>query len=206
MNHTLSKLFYWLFVPRFSEVALFSMSLTCILLVSTNFDFNLDFTVNAMNPGKFGIVGAYAVFCSGLFLSIFHAFSDRKKSSFEKIFMLLFASIISGFGGIWAGAYLWYHSEGWLRALPVWNIISGYILLASVRDTNSIDQRISDENASLAEVGLSALVTILIFSISQYFFNLHWAATFAITVAYATNFNAILLGLFITPQQEPEKA
>jgi uncharacterized membrane protein len=206
MQFNLSKFLYWLFIPRFNEVSLFSMSLTCILLVATNFNYNIEFTANPIDAGNYGIIGAYAVIFSGLLLSIFHAFSDRKKSSFEKIFMLLFASIISGFGGIWAGAYLWYNMEGWLRILPIWNIISAYILLVSVRDTNSIEQRISDENASLLEVGLGALVTVIIFSVSQYGFSLHWAATFSITVAYATNFNAPLLNLFIQTEEEAEKA
>lgn len=202
MKYSFSRFLYWLFIPRFNEMALFSMSLTCLLLVAANFNFDFEFTANQMNARNYGIIGAYVVICSGLLLSIFHAFSDRKKSSFEKIFMLLFASIISGFGGIWAGAYLWYNTEGWFRILPVWNIISGYILLASVRDTSSIEQRISDENASLTEIVLSTLITVLLFSISQYGFDLHWAATFSITVAYATNLNAPLLNLFIPTAEE----
>lgn len=201
-----SRILHRAFVPRFSEVSLYSMSLTCLLLIATHFHANIHLFDESIWEADWRACIAYAVIGVGLLLSLFHAFSRRRKSSFAKVFMLLFASLVSGFGGIWAGTYLWYHTTGWLRVIPLWNIVSGYMLLASVRDETPTDDRIADVQASLKEVLVTTLITVLIFAICQGFFKLHWAATFSLTVAYATNFNGQLLPWICPPEGEPEKA
>jgi hypothetical protein len=205
MKFKLSNILRSLFIPTFNEVSLFSMSLTCLLLIITNFKFHIVFTSNPPANGHYEVLIVYAVFAGGLLLSIFHAFSTREKSSLEKIFMLFFACFICGFVGIWSGTYLWYRTESWYRIFPVWNVISSYFLLCSVRDSTAIDDRILDTDASPLEIGLSTVLTLVVFSVSQYLFKLYWAATFSITVAYATNINAPVLNLILGPDKNKKE-
>jgi hypothetical protein len=128
-------------------------------------------------------------------LSLYHAFSKRKKSSIEKMLLLLFAVLMSGFSGIWAGTYLLGHEKGIFLFFPIWNILNGYFLIVYLKESGMDDNRISDEDATLLEVLISATIATGLFLISKYFFHHNWAITFSLCVAYSTNLNGPIVSL-----------
>ena len=127
----------------------------------------------------------------GMFLCLYHAFTDRQKTNLEKKFMILFAAIVNGYSGIWYGTYILVNNAGWgLLPFPVWNIISGYILIASVRATDIEEITISDANVSFKKLLVGTLVVTILFLICHFLFKLVWAGTFSICIAWATNLNS----------------
>ena len=191
------KFFSFLFAPHYDELALFMMSYVLILLVLANNPlrtWNLkNFSIKADHPGLILIV---AIFSGGFILCLYHAFSGRRKTPLEKKIMMFFAAIMNGFAGIWSGTYILVHSKGWAFSIfPVWNIISGYILILFLR-TSRMEECIGDENITLGRLFLSGAIATGIFYVCHFIFVLNWAMTFSICVAWATSlsssFNALV--------------
>jgi len=184
--------FSFLFVPHYDELSLFTMSYIFILLVLVNnppgtWNFS-NISITVFHPGLILILSA---FLGGLVLCIYHAFSQRKKTSFEKKIMMFFAAIINGFTGIWGGTYILVHSNEWtLSVFPIWNIISGYILIGLLRTSNIEEECIADENVTIGQILLSSTIVTGIFYVCHYVFVLNWAMTFSISVAWATNLSS----------------
>ena len=67
---------------------------------------------------------------------------------------------------------------------PAWNILNAGLLLLLFRlgivDTDCI----VDEQASFAEVVLTAICVPILLTVCRYWFELQWAVTFSIAVAY----------------------
>lgn len=188
-DKTKRNFFSALFIPEYDELGLFCMSYVLILLVLFNASATtIDFSSWGEDPG---IIFILIAFLTGMGLCIFHAFSRRKKSRTEKRLMILFAAILNGFCGIWYGTYILVHTPGYaLAVFPVWNIISGYILIASLRSHSGFDQRIiSDENISLKKLIVNSIIVTALFLICQVYFQLVWAATFSICMVWITNLN-----------------
>lgn len=193
MKHYKKQNFFsFLFVPNYDELSLFTMSFVCILLILVNNPPHKwtmqNFTFSTEGIGTLFI---FLPFLVGMFLCIYHAFTDREKSSLEKKLMVFFAAIINGFSGIWGGTYLLLHSSGWaLSIFPIWNIISGYILLGLLRADEIEEECIGDENVSLTQVLVGSIIILGIFSICHFVFNLIWSATFSICIVWSTNINS----------------
>ena len=164
------------------------MSFTCALLLITG-ALSTDWEVRrfSLNEGDLGVFLIFLLFFAGLFLSFYHAFTDRPKTLLEKKLMIFFAVIVNAFSGIWAGAYFLQGSEGWLVLFPALNIVNGWILLGMLRG-GAIDERnISDENVSRGEVALASVALVSLFVVCRYVLDVVWAQTFSICVVYATN-------------------
>ncbi len=76
-----------LLIPRYDELVLFTMSLTCLLLITTGAlshisEIKLAFPVQ-FDP-RIIVSGAFiAIFIAGLVLSLYHAFIDRPKTKLK---------------------------------------------------------------------------------------------------------------------------
>ena len=82
-------------IPTYDEITLFAMGFTCALLMitgafSVKWNWHQSITKDDMNA----IVLA-AIFIAGLILSVYHAFTSRKKTDVEKILMLYFAVVLN---------------------------------------------------------------------------------------------------------------
>jgi disulfide bond formation protein DsbB len=76
------------FIPQYDELALFAMSLACVLLIiAAAFSDNLTINIASLGGLDIRLVIAAFVFFSGLILSIYHALTDRPKTSLEKSFL-----------------------------------------------------------------------------------------------------------------------
>jgi len=176
-------------VPTFTEVALFLMGLTFLLLLFSNIVFLeeiLNFLLDDFDPRTIVVIIFFIV---GLVMSVYHAFSNKKVSRASKKFMLFFAVIINFLVGFFAGFYILRNTKGFLVILPIINIISAFLLISLMRLGKITTMSISDKQAKLRELVLGAIMVVIIFTISQYIFHNYWAITFSLCLVYATNIN-----------------
>ena len=189
-------------IPRYSEVSLFLMSLTFLLLFFTNSIIGKEiysFLIGHNNDPTDLIASIFFVIIIflGAILSIYNGFVKRKKEDIEKYCMLFFAVIINSVIGIIAASYIIMHSEGYLIIFPILNIVESFLTLLIFRYTSAIDiDAISDEDARTNEIKIGIIATIIIFILSQYVFKNFWAITFSICLAYVAFVNDILSSLF----------
>ena len=151
------------FTPHYDELSLFIIVYVILLL----FFFHnppSDWTFSHFNAESTDIKLSLLIFFPliiGMCLCLYHAFTDRKKTNIEKKFMIFFAAIINGFIGLWYGTYILVNNAGWgLSLFPVWNVISGYFLIGSLRTPDIEGICISDENVSLQKLLLGTIVSV----------------------------------------------
>lgn len=72
--------------------------------------------------------------------------------------MLLFAVLVTGGTGLYAGWLMLDRSRGWLIIFPVWNIVNGALLLVLARLRIIDTDCIVDEKATFGQVLLTAIV------------------------------------------------
>ena len=216
-----------LLFPTFSELSLFMMSLSFILVFFFNEPVRSGLFKLMEEPGdKPTMVIVLVFFGAGLILSLYHVFAKRKKTKIEKHAMLGFAVVSNAICGILASLHILGVSVDNLNIfaildirdavsgadgssgasrifliLPIWNIINCLFLLMSLR-TGLIDERnISDEKAGRFEVLFGFFITVAIFIMCQFLFKLYWAITFSICVIYATSFSDALGSVFGAERQ-----
>jgi DNA-directed RNA polymerase subunit RPC12/RpoP len=170
--------------PRYDDLTLFALSLSFLLLWLINADLRRDLTKVFLEGWSGDITIWLIVAVIGMALSLINVFLQREKSDFEKSTMLIFAVVVTAGTGLYAGWIMLHESKGWLLIFPAWNILNGGLLLLLFRlgvvDTDCI----VDEQASFAEVVLTAICVPVLLTVCHYWFELHWAVTFSIAVAY----------------------
>ncbi len=216
------------FLPTFSELSLFMMSLSFLLVL---------FFSKSMRTGLFKFLTGprsdprifmlFVLFGAGLALSIFHVFTERQKSKVEKYAMLFFAVLANAICGILASLHIlgislevpdaFFILRIWdildsqdapsvvsriYLILPIWNIINCLLLLVSFRLGWITDRNISDEKAGRFEILAGSLITAAIFVVCQFLFKLYWAITFSICVIYATSFSDAFGSIFYPERRQ----
>jgi len=198
MDRENRNFFQRMFMPIFDEVSLFIMGLSFFLIFLSDeelqnsvSDLMMDGDVRAFIAGVF--------FFAGLALSVFHFFSLRPKSDFEKVAMLLFVVFANGSAGLVAGINGWGNSSGLISIFPAWNILMAVMLFVFWRFKVIDEDNISDENAgNLFELFVSLVAIIAIFSIGKFWLKLHWSDVYSICVVYATSINCMFSDFLIT--------
>jgi len=167
---------------------MFLMSVTVVLVTACNpsvRDRLIDFIFSV--SGVF-FVGIYIlIYVCGVVLSIYHIFSSRAKNQTEKYLMLFFAVLTNGTSAICAGFYVLKHSVLWLAVFPIWNVVSGAVLILMLW-FDIVDRRcVSDREATIPQaiVGLAAVAAV--FFACSLLLKFHWAITFSICIAYSTS-------------------
>jgi DNA-directed RNA polymerase subunit RPC12/RpoP len=174
-------------VPRYDDLTLFALGLLFVLLWLVNPDLQQDLIGLFTSPWSRGQVMVFLVVVTaaaavGLALSLVNVFLRREKSAPEKYAMLAFAITVTAGTGLYAGGRLLNHSEGWLLVFPAWNILNACLLILSsltIVDTSCI----TDEPASLPQLVITAICVPVLLAVCQSF-ELHWATTYSIAVAY----------------------
>jgi hypothetical protein len=181
------------FLPRYNELTLFLMGLSFVLLYLTYPDLRSlagDFlrSDHSFDYRRYLFVGLFGL---GILFSLTHILIRRAKSSFEKFVMLFFAVVVNGYSGIAAGAHLIKEARGLLMIFPLCNILSGAILLILYRLHVINEKCIEDDDATILQVIVGSAVVIVTLAVCSAY-QMYWAITFSICVAYATNFNDVL--------------
>jgi hypothetical protein len=186
---------FWeeLFRPDYDEISLFSIGYILLLLILVKFSpakWDLSFfSLQYLDFDSAMIMLFLVALITGMLLSLFHAFSNRQKTSTEKQIMLFFAVLTCAFSGFRAGTYMLFNSAGWIAIFPLWNMITCYFLVVAWKTEEVNEDNINDENARLIEVISSIVILSLIFFLCNNHFKLNWAATFSICIVWATTFN-----------------
>lgn len=177
-------------VPQFDELTLFLMVAVTVLLLVTNLQMRMSMLNFAglaeIFPGV--ILLLLIILAGGAPLSIYHVFSRRQKSSAEKGMMVGFAVLITAMSGIFAGAYMLKSSAGLGLIFPAWNLVNAIFIIV-LRGLEVINEDcITDKDASLRQVAIGLAILLVVFVLCQYVFDLYWAVTMSVCVAYSTNF------------------
>jgi hypothetical protein len=195
-----------LFTPNYNELSLAMMSLAFLLVFLFNGQLRQwVFKLASAPKDRVRTIIVLLFFTTGLVLSLYHVFTERKKTVPEKHAMLFFAVLTNGISGIYASTHILRQSEGAhsiFILLPVWNIINCIILLVSYRMRFINVSSISDEDATLGEALFGFVITVGIFAVCQFVFELYWAITFSICVIYATSFSEALGSMFHPGRQQ----
>jgi len=195
-----------LFTPNYNELSLAMMSLAFLLVFFSNGQLRQwVFKLASAPKDRVGTIIVLLFFTTGLVLSLYHVFTERKKTVPEKHAMLFFAVLTNGISGIYASTHILRQSAGApciLLLLPIWNIINCIILLVSYRMRFINVSSISDENTGLGEALFGFIITVGIFAVCQFVFELYWAITFSICVIYATSFSEALSSMFHPGRQQ----
>lgn len=179
------------FLPTYDEPSLFVMGLSFFLIFCADLELRLS-VQNLVMDGDVRSFFAGGIFFMGMLLSVYHFFSARPKSDFEKYAMLAFVVLANASAGWVAGMRVLDDTIGWLAVFPLWNILTAVMLLLFWRFKLINESNISDENAgSFLELILSITAVIVIFSVCKFWLKLHWSEIYSICVVYATNINAM---------------
>lgn len=185
---------------RFNESALYSMTFSFLLLFLLDDGMRQDmYTFIRRLCGASGLAATLGIlfffvpFGLGMALCVFHAFSKRIKSSFEKVLMLFFAVTISSGTGIYIG---WYIVRGggslWLILFGIWNLVYSGLLIyqfeSIVLTEKDFDGTyISGRNATIGEIILSSLSATAILLCSEYLMRFDWIISYSICITYTTS-------------------
>jgi hypothetical protein len=194
------------FIPTYDELSLFLMAATLILLGATNATMREQLYKGITVFHDLRVYIVVAIFLGGIALSLYHVFTTREKTNYEKIVMLFFAVMANAGTGIISGWYVIKNSNvhNWQLVFPIWNIINGALLLLMLRFKIIDEECISDRDANTTEVVISMAAVLIIFTICNYVFKLYWAITFSICIIYATSFDRALQSVFpnLSPQSD----
>lgn len=187
----------WL-IPTYDELSLFLMSATFILLGLSNSTMREQIYGRLRLTSDIRIYLLAAIFLAGTVFSLYHVFTKRSKTDFEKMTMLIFAVLTNAGTGILAGWYVIKNGEShnWQLIFPIWNIANGALLLLMLRMKIIDESCISEHEAAPIQVilGLTAVFVVLV--LCNFVFKLYWAITFSICIVYATSFDRALQSVF----------
>jgi DNA-directed RNA polymerase subunit RPC12/RpoP len=195
--------FYKELFPAYDELSLFLTAFTLIMLFIANDAFReLMRKLFMTDYGRMFFYFVAAVPLAGFALSIYHFYSERDKTDFEKWAMFIFALCANICTAVVAGIYTLNESAGWVVIFPVWNLINAVLMV--LMNVHIINQRcttiyrycITDRQATFNQMTLSITAVFLIFMFCNFIFDLHWAVTFSICIAYTTSFDRALQSAF----------
>jgi hypothetical protein len=194
-KRSITRLLRIIFVPIYSEVALFLISLLFILLLISDRELQsllgqifLFFSTElsgTSSPAIIYLIPYMLLLFIGILLSIFHVASSRKKSEFEKKIMMGCMGLINGITGIYAGIHLLKISSGLLLIFPILNVIYGFVNFTQLW----MSENIEDRNATHKEIRVGLFFICLLFLLFRLIFYLEWSITLSICTIYAINFN-----------------
>lgn len=185
-----------LLIPQYNEVTLFLMGLSFVLLLVSEAplrDLMYRHLMDRFDLRNYLFLGLLLI---GIMFSVYHVFTVRPKTTVEKHSMLFFAVMVNGMSGIAAGIHLLKDSHGLLLVFPLWNILSGVLLLLLYRLRFIGEDAVTDDDASRLSVIVGVIVVTAVFAACHFHFHMYWAVTFSICVAYATSLNDIIQKTF----------
>jgi hypothetical protein len=183
---------------RFNESTLFSMSFVFLLLFAADGGMREDlYSFMRRLCGASGLAAGMSIifllvpFALGMGLAVFHAFSKKAKTFYEKGLMLFFAVTISGATGIYMGWHMLRGGSLWLIPFAIWNLAySGLLILKFesivVLENDCEGPYVSDRDATMGQIVFGSAAAILILLCCGYWLKLHWVITYSICITYTT--------------------
>lgn len=187
----------WL-IPTYDELSLFLMAVTFILLCTGNNQIRISIRRFFSQVDDLRVFLPVLLFLAGMGLSLYHVFTRREKTIFEKRLMMLFAVLTNAGTGIIAGWFVLKSNDAhnWQLVFPIWNIINGVLLLLMLRLKIIDEDCISNRDAAPTQIILGLIAVLIIFVLCNYVLKLYWAITFSICIVYTTSFDRALQNVF----------
>jgi phosphatidylserine synthase len=161
-----------------------------------------NFFVKAAEINAWMLFVPLVLFLAIICLCIYHVFTTREKTVFEKRVMVGFAVLTNLATGTIAAVYTLTNAvaSDWLLVFPIWNIINGVLMLLMVSLRVIDEECISERKATVVDIILGLAAVLVIFTLCNYVFKLHWAITFSICIVYTTSFDKALQNIFPGPK------
>jgi len=183
---------------QFNEASLFVMSFAFLALfaIDQNVHQNMHaFLLRLCGGGNWvallGIIFLLLPFSLGLVLSVFHAFSIRQKSFFDKALMLFFAVGITAGTGICMEWYILSTAKNlWLTIFALCNLFYSGLLIFKFEGIvieNDLDGNyISDRNAAIGQILFGMATALVLLLVCRFWLKFHWVVTYSICITYIT--------------------
>lgn len=176
--------------PRFNELACFLTALVCVLALLTHSSALIQFFSITEDPAQkktpIVLILLWGLLASvGLALSLYHVFTRRRKSAFEKTWMAVFVLLANGVAGLAAGLDILPAGRSlWWMLLPLWNTLTG---LFTIYVIGLVDLRkvIADEDVEGYETLLGAALLLAAFFAADLGLMMPWNMTFSLCVSLA---------------------
>lgn len=196
----------WL-APRYDEVTLFVMSVSFVLLLATD---------QTLRSTAFAVVRQIedirelivpTLFLGGLVLSVYHAWTKRRKSNLEQTIMLFFAVGLHFGASLVASAHLLENPSGGIHWIfPTWNVVSWMLLVLLWRfDVLDATDSIGPDDAGRYQILIAMGLTLGLVLLGKYVADYHWTMTLSMTVAVAS-FVGRGIEQFTSPPSSPTRA
>ncbi len=173
-----------LFKPVYDELQTYIITLICFLLLITHMNVRTAFAnVHAMDYLGIMVIAGLAIL--GGLLSLFNVLVRRPKQSWEKTAMAAVAMGANGTAGVAGGMELLPRGVTLAAVIPLWNIVTGVLLLYQMGFASE-DEVISDEDATLKQVGVATGWLLGVFVVCEWCLELTWPMTFSMCTAFAS--------------------
>lgn len=179
----IKKFFKWIskkiFGKVYDELSLYVMSISFILILVLDRNSFSDLIYLSKQDLRFYII--IPGFIYGIILSIYHVFTDRKKTSISKSWMLYFALTLQMLVAMIALSYALY-DDSISIIYPMLNFFYVAIMF-KLEEYESLELfHISDRNTSFVEVFFATVVVGIVVLVSTVLFRNFWIETLSITV------------------------
>ena len=193
-----------LLIPQHNELSLFLIGVSILSLLVIDSEFRGELlNLKAADAIFWPIPICLLFFGQGIIFTFIHIIVEGPKGTYEKFCMFCFAVCANLTAGIAACVHA-FQTDGFglLIIFPIWNLISGALLmgmvvltLASGSDVQSMEEAIDDEDATRPQVAIGLLVVVLTIGVCHFVCELYWAMTFSMCVAYTSNIDRLIRGL-----------
>lgn len=177
INHWLNKINYWLNKPI--DASLLKENLKRIGIIPQNIKIVPYFITVILILFLVGYYWLGFMFI-GTIILLYILFKNRTLNEDMKIGILYLIIYFNYFFIVFIGYNISGEPQGWLIIFPILNIIFNTALLLASGVTE-----VSDKQFKKEEFFIEIIILTLIFVISQYIFNHHWAITFSICLLYS---------------------
>lgn len=185
-------------VPIFDEVALFVIGLSFLVLLAVDNELSHQ-VLSLISVGNLKLILLLLLCLLGMLLAIFHVFSHREKSDFEKQAMITFGITANVIASFFAGSFGFASSKGLMSLPPLLSVLNACVLLTFCAMGLINGSNISDRNAdSLVEIGFSAASVITIIAVTSITLGLHWSESYSICIIYVTYLNKVVTEMVFT--------
>lgn len=203
-------------IPVYTEITLFLMVVSFVLIIVANLEEieSLFSPLLENTESLWGWLPVSILFLAGVFFSIYHAFSKRQKTIFEKALILFSVILIN----LVIGVSLLITLGRNIPALMNITVVALILIFAFDRkrielikgiplfkiekteiNQEFVERVISDKQTKRYEIIVGLIAVFIIFFISQYIFKNYWAVTFSICVFYASVLNEVICRIFFPP-------
>ena len=167
-------------IPKPTEASMFVMAVTLLLLIFSSPDLPQEIlsTISNSSNGKVILIFIYIII--GIYLSIYHAFSSRKKTKFE-IQTLKWFSVVTLIGvSISTAIYIFNTREFGYIVFATWNALQA-ILLMFLSGKNHVGEYVElpKREARLNEVTIGFITVLVIIIVNKLIYHEHWSVTFS---------------------------